>query len=237
MLSRRDLVRLVAGTACGVARAGDAAELRKLTPMDEASRDPGLTALLGKVRGLASAHDSQGLEALMLPAFRAEFDAPKGPAGFHRTWHPESPSTTLWPMLDRLFSLGGTFYSETLFALPYVYTHFPDELDPLGYVVSVKAGTRLLEKPGKDAKTVGKLDYAIIPLAQRLQPPVMITSGSYFEVKVPRSGRCFVVEADIYSPAAHRAFFEKRGGRWQWISLACATLADPPELSHPKTRK
>ena len=170
----------------------------------------------------------------MLPTFKVEFDAGKGPAAFSRTWHPESPSSSLWAMLERLFSLGGTFYSPTLFALPYAFTQFPYELDPLGNVVSVKAGTRLLDQPGKDAKTVGELDYAIIPLAQRLKPPVMITSGSHFEVKVPGSGRCFVAEADIYSPAAHRAFFEKRGGRWQWISLACATLADSPLLGHPQ---
>ena len=46
-------------------------------------------------------------------------------------------------MLDPLFSLGGTFYSETLYALPYVYTQFPAELDPL----AVKAGPRLLDRP------------------------------------------------------------------------------------------
>ena len=119
----------------------------------------------------------------MLPTFRVEFDAGKGPAAFRRRWHPESPSSALWGMLERLFSLGGTFYSETLFALPYVYTQFPAELDPLGHVVAVKAGTRLLDRPGQDGKPVETLDYAIIPLAERLRPPVMITTGRYFEVQ------------------------------------------------------
>jgi hypothetical protein len=233
-LSRRDLLRFVAGSACGAA---GAAELGKLLPVDEASRDPGLFALIGQMRRLAARRDSHGLEALMLPTFRVEFDAGKGPAAYRRRWHPESPSTAVWGVLERLFSLGGTFYSETLFAMPYVYTKFPVELDPLGHVVAVKAGTRILDRPGHDGKPLGTLDYAIIPLAERLQPPVMMTTGRYLEARVPSVGRCYVAEADVYSPAAHRTFFERRGGRWRWISLACATLADPPELTHTKQRK
>ena len=170
----------------------------------------------------------------MLPTFRVEFDAGKGPAAFRRKWHPESSSSPLWQVLDRLFSLGGTFYSGTLFALPYVYTQFPGDLDPLGHVVAVKSDTRLLDRPGQDGGLVATLDHAIIPLAQRLQPPVMMAAGGYREVKVPRLGWCFARESDVYSPAAHRAFFEKREGHWRWISLACATLAEPPDLKRHK---
>jgi len=157
-LHRRDMMRLLAGTAFGVARAE---ELAKLPPADEAPRDPGLAALLGKIRGLAAHRNSSGLEALMLPTFRVEFDYGKGSAAFRRRWQSESPSSALWQVMDRLFSLGGTFYSDTLFALPYVYTRFPGDLDPLGHVVAVKADTRLLDRPGQDAGLVATLDHAI----------------------------------------------------------------------------
>jgi len=224
-LRRRDLIRLLAGTACGVA---NAAELAKLQPADEASRDQGLVALLEKVRRLTAHRNSGGLEDLMLPTFRVEFDAGKGPAAFRKRWHPESASSPLWQVMERLFALGGTFYSDTLFALPYVYTRFPGDLDPLAHVVALTADTRLLDRPGQDAGLVATLDHAIIPLAQRLSPPVTMSAGGYLEVKVPRAGWCFVRESDVYSPAAHRAFFEKRQGQWRWISLAAATLKDPP---------
>ena len=230
-LSRRDWIRLAAGAAtCGVTAAAD---LPRIPPADEASKDPGLVALLDKIRALTAKRDFRGLEALMLPTFRAEFDGAKGPAAFHQHWHPESPSSPLWAVLERLFSLGGTFYSDTLFAVPYVYARFPAELDPLGHVVTVKADARLLDGPGPDAAQVGTLDYAILPLAERLRPPVVITTGRYLEVKLPEDERRFVMEADVYSPAAHRAFLEKRSGRWWWISIACATLAEPPDLKHP----
>lgn len=229
-LRRRDLIRLAIATACDLARAGEPA---KLPPADEAARDPGLIALLAKIRSLRADHNFSGLETLMLPTFRVEFDAGKGPAAFRRKWRPEAPSSALWQVLDRLFSLGGTFYSDTLFALPYVYTRFPVDLDPLGHVVAVNPDTRLLDRPSPDALVVATAGQAILPLAERLQPPVMMSAEGYLEVKAPRAG-CFVRERDVYSPAAHRAYFEKRQGQWRWISLACATLAEPPDLKKRK---
>jgi hypothetical protein len=227
MLTRRHLLRLSAGAACGIA---GAAEALRMPPADEASRDARLAALLGRMRTMAAQHDFRGLETLMLPTFRVDFDYGKGPGAFHKRWSPESRSSALWPVLRRLLWLGGTFYSPTLFALPYVYTQFPAELDPLSYVVAVKPSAHLLDSPQPDAKVVGTLDYTILQLAERLRPPVTITTGRHLEVKSASGERQFVAESEIYSPAAYRAFFEKRAGRWRWISLACATLAEPPDL-------
>ena len=119
-LSRRQLVWLAAGAACKAAGTNQ----QRIPPADEAARDPDLAALLHKMRSLAAQRDSNGLEALMLPTFKVEFDAGKGAAAFRRRWHLESNSSKLWGVLDRLFALGGTFYTDTLFALPYVYTKF-----------------------------------------------------------------------------------------------------------------
>jgi hypothetical protein len=232
--SRRDLLRLLAGTACA---APLPAEFAKLPPVDEAGRDAGLAALLAKIRGFTARRDARGLESLMLPTFRVEFDYGKGPQAFHRRWQPESRNTALWTVMQRLFELGGTFYSDTLFAMPYVFTRFPPELDPLAHVVAVKAGARMLDRPAAGGSPLAMPDYAILPLANRLQPPVSVTPARYFEVKTGDAGHAYVADADVYSPAAHRAFFEKRAGRWRWITLVCATLAEPPDLKHPKHSK
>ena len=112
---------------------------QRVPPADEADREPDLAALLHKMRRLAAQRDSNGLEAIMLPTFKVEFDAGQGAAAFRRRWHSESNSSKLWGVLDRLFALGGTFYTDTLFALPYVYTKFPSDTDLLGHVVAVKS--------------------------------------------------------------------------------------------------
>jgi hypothetical protein len=120
--------------------------------------------------------------------------------------------------------------------LPYVCARFPFNLDLLGHVVAIKEGVHLLAEPKADAARLGSLSYSILPLAQPAAPPVIIPADSFIELKHPQLGRCFAASADVYSPAAHRAFFEKRQGQWRWISLAAPTMKDPPELLHKPAR-
>ncbi len=182
------------------------------------------------MRGAIRNRDHKSLTALMGPAFRVEFDAGKGPQAFSRHWRPASPESRLWDVLDQILSLEGHHYSETLFVLPYIVARFPIDLDPLRHVVATREGVPLHTLPEKGAPASGRLDHAIVPLAKPMAPPVVIPPGSFLEVVHPETGRCFVSSSEVYNPAAHRAFFEKRNGRWRWISLAAATLADPPEL-------
>ncbi len=203
---------------------------RSFPPMDEASRDSALVTLLDSMRAAAAAKDYQALESMMLPDFRAEFDGAKGPAGFHRHWAPQSHASPVWEILARLLPLGGAFYSNTLFAMPYVYTHFPIDLDLLSHVVVVKEKAALLASAGGQGAPIGHLGQCIVPLATPLQAPVILPAQGTLELALPDRGPCHIATPDVYSPAGHRAFFEKRAGRWRWISLTAGTLAEPPEL-------
>jgi hypothetical protein len=168
---------------------------------------------------------------MMLPDFRAEFDGAKGPAGFHRHWAPQSHASPVWEILARLLPLGGSFYSGTLFAMPYVYTHFPIDLDLLSHVVVVKEKAALLATASGQSQPIGHLGHCIVPLATPLQAPVVLPPEGTLELSLPEQGACHIATSDVYSPAGHRAFFEKRAGRWRWISLTAGTLAEPPELA------
>jgi hypothetical protein len=186
------------------------------------------------MRKIVADRDHASLEALMGPVFRVEFDVGKGPAKFRSHWHPESATSPVWEVLERLLVLPAHAYTGTLCAVPYVFSRFPFDLDPLQHVVAVKESAALLAEPRADAKQLGVLNYSIVPLAQPLQPPVVIRPGTFLEVVHPVVGRGYAAAADIYHPAAHRAFFEKRGAQWRWISLAAATEEDPPELLRHK---
>lgn len=210
--------------------------LRQITPPSTGRHDPPLAALIERLRGMIREHDHRALTALMGPTFRVEFDGGKGPQAFTRRWRPASPASGLWDVLGPLFSLEGHYYSETLFVVPHIVARFPIDLDPLGHVVATREGVTLHSLPEKDAPVSGRLDHVIIPLAKPMEPPVIIPPETFLEVVHPEAGRCFVSSSDVYHPAAHRAFFEKRSGRWRWISLAAATLADPPELIQVRKR-
>jgi hypothetical protein len=212
------------------AHAAQREDLRRISPPGEPS-DPSLITLIVRLRKIVAAREHLALEALMHSLFRVEFNVGKGPAAFRRHWHPESAASPVWEVLQRLLALPAHRYSDALYGVPYVFARFPFDLDPLRHVVAVKDAVALLAEPKPDAKRVGTLgNSTIIPLTQPLQPPVVISSGTFIDLMHPVVGRCFAASSDIYHPAAHRAFFEKRGGRWRWISLAAATLEDPPEL-------
>jgi hypothetical protein len=189
-----------------------------------------LSALLERMRGIVASKDATALTALMLPEFKVEFDVGKGPLVFRRHWKPEAPDSEVWEVLGKALALQGSAYLPTLFCVPYVYKSFPRDLDPLAHVVATGADATLRDRPAGDGAVRGKRDYAIIRLADPLQPPVVIRESSFVAVNDESAGRCFVAGSEVYSPAGHRMFFERRGGRWQWISLAAETLADPPEL-------
>jgi hypothetical protein len=218
-----------AAAACA-AQVARSEELRRLPPPREQTLHPSLLSLVARLRKIVAAREHLALEALMGPKFRVEFDAGKGPSAFRQYWKPESVDSPVWRILERLLALPGHHYSANLFTLPYVFARFPFDLDPLRYVVAVREEVALLAQPKSDAKRVGSLEYSIVPLAQPLQPPVVIHSGGFVELVHPNAGRCFAASSDVYHPAAHRSFFERRAGQWRWISLAAATWEEPPEL-------
>src|SRR4051812_27253330 len=125
-LTRRSWLQLAATAIAATSYAAPAqAELRSLRPEDQSAHDTSLQALLGTMRGIVRRRDTAALCARMPADFKVEFDVGKGPAVFRQHWDPDATGTPIWAVLERLLSLGGTFYSDSLFALPYVYTRFP----------------------------------------------------------------------------------------------------------------
>jgi hypothetical protein len=225
--SRRACLLAAAGLAT---RANPQVELRRIPPPAGQDIDPSLASLIARMRKIVAARDRGAMQSLMEPHFRVEFDAGKGRAAFQHQWRPDSVESAVWGILDRMLALPGYAYSGALFALPYVFARFPLDLDLLGHVVAVKEAVAVLAEPRPDAKHVATLDYSIVQLAKPEQPPVVIPAGRYIELNHPSAGQSFVASDNVYHPAAHRSFFEKRAGQWRWISFAAATLNEPPDL-------
>jgi len=234
-LSRR---AWLCGTTLGMVRISYADQQpRRLPPPDDQKIDAGLNSLLEQMRSMVASRNAAALTALMLPTFRVEFDSGKGPLAFRRYWKMESRNSAVWDVLGKALAVQGTFYLPSLFCIPYFLRSFPRELDPLAYVVSVGAAATLRDRPARDGASVGTADHAIIQLAKPVSPPVIIPDNSFLAVNDPGFGSCYVAGSEVYSPAAHRMFFERRNGKWLWISLAAATLADPPIVNHPAAAK
>ena len=195
---------------------------RRIEPVSEIERDPTLRSFLDHLNRIVAEKNEMALLAEMEPVFRVEFSRGKGPTAFRRYWKPESADTRIWKVLERLFAMGGTFYSPGLFAIPYIYTRFPIDLDPFEYVVAEKDNVPVRAGASSQDQVIGTISCELVRVTPRLKPPVHLDAMQWLRIITPSGATGFVSTSDVYSPAAHRAFFEKRRGRWRWISLVCA---------------
>ena len=217
------------GTATALLRIPAAAQTpMRLSPPRDPPADPGLQLLLARMRKIVDSRDATALAALLSPTFRVEFDAGKGPQAFRRHWKPETRESPVWEVLGSALAVQGAFCLPSLFCLPYVYLKFPRDLDPLAYVVAVSAGATLRKRPDTDGAVVGRLDHSIIRVSEPLVSPVIIPSNKFLAVDDATAGHCYIAGSDVYSPAAHRMFFERANGKWRWISLVAATFDAMP---------
>lgn len=185
--------------------------------------DAALAELLKSIKGYVDRRDVAGLTRLMNPRFRVEFDSGKGPAAFQQYWKPQSKESRIWSVMSRLIDLDGYEYSDTLYVKPHVYARFPIDLDPLQHVVAIRDEVELRESASVDAKSAGPVGREILRLDQRTSAPVVL-GDEWLTVSTFDGRKGHVRCEDVYSPAGHRMYFEKRAGKWVWISLACASF-------------
>ena len=193
-----------------------------MAPGEGPERDPALAELLGEMKSLQKRQDRVRLLRLMDRDFRVEFQGGNGPEDFSKRWFAKKGNSALWDLLGRLLEMRGVFYSETLYVLPDVYANFPQDLDPSAHVVTVQETEwKAVAEAGEEAIPVPVC--TILPLGQEASAP-----GEGLLVRHPQKGAGRVSALSVYSPLAHRMFFEKRKGEWRWISLVSADTAKAP---------
>jgi hypothetical protein len=201
---------------------GAAGSARRFEPVNEIARDSALRNYVDQLSRIVAGKNELALLGEMEPTFRVEFNRGKGPVAFRKYWKPDLPQSGVWKVLARLFAMGGTFYSPSLYAIPYVYTQFPTDLDPFEYVAALKDKVPVRSGASSDDTVIGTISCELVRVSPKLKPPVRLDSTPWIQVITSASAAGFVASDDVYSPAGHRVFFEKRRGRWRWISLVCA---------------
>jgi hypothetical protein len=221
-MNRREwLSAAMVGAAGGRSlKAQDPAD-RKLPPRNEVDKDPTLKAFLASMTAIVQKKDAVKLLALMGPVFKVELFVGKGPGVFKTHWHPEDPRSEVWLVLERLLAIGGTFYGKEMYAIPYVYTRFPMDVNLLENVAVVKNEAPLRAEPKPDAAVVETLSYDILQVEPALTAPVRLDKMEWLQALTASGKKGYVASADVYSPAGYRALFEKQAGRWRWLSLVC----------------
>lgn len=212
------LISILASTAI---HAGDEAE--KLYPVDEASRDATLMEFRRELLRAVEARDAAHLESVLSPRVVSSFGGRLGGAEFVRRWQPQSPDSEVWPVLQKILSLGGGFIRSergVKFCAPYVFTSFPDRHDIFGFGAITAREALLKGEPRGSADTVAVLAYDIVKVNDwRSVAGSDDSARSWVKVTTLDGREGYVPASVIRSPTDYHACFTKARREWKITSL------------------
>ena len=150
------------------------------------------------------------------PKITNSFGGEGGIDEFREPWKLNEPGTLVWKPLEQVLVLGGSFIRSGHFCAPYVFSRFPEGLDPFAHDVIVKNAAMVRAFPSADSSVVDVLSYHVVKTDRyqgSKQGPQRRVPG-WVEVSTPSGKTGFVAEGDIRSPTDYRACFVKKSGTW-----------------------
>jgi len=194
-----------------------AGQERYLRPVDEAAKDPSFLTFRTKLIAAAERRDGRYVLSMVDPKIQDGFGDRNGIAWFKRDWKLDRPDSEFWPKFLAVMKNGGSFTGEgakkmSMFAAPYIYSSWPDDLDAFDYFAITGTDVNLRKEGRADGEIVGKLSHNI----------VKIESDVGSDGKTPEwrrvttlGGMTGYVHRDfVRSSVDYRAGFEKKRGRW-----------------------
>ena len=194
-----------------------AGQERYLRPVDEAAEDPSFLAFRTKLIAAAERKDGRYVLSMVDPKIQNGFGDRNGIAWFRRDWKLDRPDSEFWPKFLVVMKNGGSFTGEgakkmSIFAAPYIYSSWPEDLDAFDHFAITGTDVNLRKEGRADAEVVGKLSHNIVKIEGDIG-----NDGKTPEWRrvTTLGGLTGYVHRDyVRSSVDYRAGFEKKRGRW-----------------------
>ncbi|WP_347158043.1 hypothetical protein [Pontibacter chitinilyticus] len=196
-------------------------------PATDEIKDASLQHFLQQLQQAVQQRDAQQLTSLLDPNIATGFDGSGGSSSFKKRWQLEDQTAAIWPLLHQLLQLGGTYMRQdstnSTFALPYVYSAWPDSLDAFAYQAVVRDGAILRAEPDSSAPAICTLGRVILQTDYNKSYPLQENGRekTWWYVSSP-DGQLhgYLYKSDLYSPVGYRALFNKnKQGQWRMTAL------------------
>jgi hypothetical protein len=195
------------------------AQVGKLYPVDEASKDPSFFIFRAKLLEAVQRRDSAFVIASLSPAIRTSFGGNGGVAEFRQEWKPERADSKLWSTLTTVLSLGGSFRDKHSFVAPYTFSNFPEQFDAFEYGAVIGENVRVRQKGTPDSPVIATLSFDIVKVSDWPQKPAAGSKEIWTPVVLAGGSTGYVAGTFIRSPIDYRAIFEKKDGKWMMMLL------------------
>lgn len=195
---------------------------RRLLPVDEASRDASFKTFRDRLIRAVRQRDAKYVLSVVDSDVKNGFAGEDGIANFRKQWKPNEAKSPLWNELLFVLTRGGAFQTEggnKMFAAPYIYSNFPQNLDAFEYSAITENRAPLYARPSAASRLVANLSYHIVKVDFNGSVKASANSDEYSWLKVTTLGgkTGFVREKFVRSSIDYRAGFEKKRGAWKMI--------------------
>lgn len=197
---------------------------QRLLPSDEAERDLSFVEFREQLKVIVQNRDPEGFVKFVYQ----QVSVPNNKSGmrqFVKFWEPEATESELWPTMETILNMGGSFVRSergVTFCAPYVFTNFPGELDIYGHGVIVRDKVVMKTAPSNTAQTVTTLSYNILKVEdwRSVEEKVDEQIVNWIKVTTMDGIKGYVDKKMVRSPTDYAAcfLFRPKVG-WKIISL------------------
>jgi hypothetical protein len=190
------------------------AQVAKLYPIDEASKEPTFFTFRARLMQAVQRRDATYLLSILSPKIQNSFGGDGGIEEFKTTWKPERPQSEVWTELAIVLSLGGAFDKDGTFEAPYISAKWPEDKDSfeLGAIIGEKV--RVRAAPQISSSIMRELSFDIVEVSDWGGNKARGEKRDWIKVKLSDGQSGYVAQEFIRSPVAYRAAFAKEEGRW-----------------------
>jgi predicted small lipoprotein YifL len=191
-------------------------ESSKITIKDESNLDASLEAFLSKLQKAVAEQDTETLLSLIAHNIKYSFGGIDDKDEFISFWKlDQNPKQSeIWEELEDALALGGSFFdpNHNTYIIPYIYTYFPQEVDPYEYSAIIGQNVNIRATPDIQGEVITKMSLETV---RNDGPPsdqsYTIDDRSYPWVPIvtPQGERGYVVEKFIRSPLDYRIGISK----------------------------
>ncbi|MGB0862135.1 MAG: SH3 domain-containing protein [Saprospiraceae bacterium] len=184
-----------------------------LMPIDEISQNTNLQQTVKRIKYALKTKNVDSLLYYVADDVKISFS--KNEPDFKTFWKlsNNSNASDIWELLENLLKLGGVFYNDKKFFIPYTFTYFPAEYNPNEFGVIISDNILMKEKPKTSSSTIGELTYEIV----RIIPEKRNEKDKKNWVKIKRQNESvgYIRQAFIRRPIDYRLGFRKKNGEWK----------------------
>lgn len=199
----------------------DEVDFPSLEPINQIDQDASLKKMVKDLQKIIKKKSVSRLVNYIDEDIKIGFGAENGRAAFMKHWGLNSTDTDnseIWQELHAILNLGGVFFNDNSFSMPYVFDHFPENYDVFEFAAITGEHVRMRDQPNLKGEVITSLSYEIVKLAsEKATKKEEINGEEYPWVKIIRTNNQtgYVYGKYVRSPIDYRIFLEREeNGKW-----------------------